>query len=134
MSQFNDLRKAINAFLETKHPRVYFQQADTKAAFPYLVFDLPNMFDSGDSPVIYVLDVDGWDDDANTAVLEELMETVDGDGNESNPTGLRRRVLAVGENSRAAVYRDAMLAPPPPTDEPKLRRRRFSYQVRVYER
>lgn len=131
-SRYRDLRIAVATFLKTKHPRVHFQQADDKATFPYLVFDLPNAFNTGESPEVYVLDVDGWDDSPNTEALEDLMALVDGDGNPANPSGLRRRVLVLSDGSRAAVYRDSVLAPPPPTDEPRLRRRRYTYQVRVY--
>lgn len=131
-SRYRDLRIAIAAFLRSKHPRVYFQQADNKAAFPYLVFDLPNTIDTGESPEVYVLDVDGWDDSPDTGALEDLMALVDGDGDPTNPSGLQRHVFILPAGSRAAVYRDSVLAPPPPADEPRLRRRRITYEVRVY--
>jgi hypothetical protein len=118
-----ELRLTIQAFLNTKHPRVYFQKAVAGAVFPYIVYDLPNAFETGEPPEVWVLDVDCWDNNPDTAALDALIESIDSE--------LHRKTLVIG-NARAQVYRDTRLAPIT-EDEPTLKRRRYTYQVRVYQ-
>lgn len=118
-----ELKTAIHAFLKTKHPRVYFQNAVPEATFPYLVYDLPNAIDTGELPEVWVLDVDFWDNKPDTSELDALVESIDSD--------LHRKTFVIG-NARAQVYRDIRLAPIT-ADEPTLKRRRYTYQVRVYQ-
>lgn len=118
-----DLRLAIQTFLNTKHSRVYYQNAVPGAPLPYIVYDLPNAIHTGEVPEIWVLDIDFWGNKPNLSELETLVESVDSD--------LHGKTFVIG-NARAQVYRDMRLAPIT-TDEPTLKRRRYTYQVRVYQ-
>lgn len=119
----SELRAAIYSHLRTKHSRVYFQNAAPDATFPYIVYDLPNAIDTGELPEVWVLDVDFWDNKPDTSELDALVESIDSD--------LHRKTFVIG-NARAQVYRDIRLAPIT-ADEPTLKRRRYTYQVRVYQ-
>jgi len=72
------LRKALHAHLKTIHPRVYFQTAPDTAQFPYLTYDIPNIFDGGEGHQTVTIDIDGWDSpvDGDTTALENLMTAV----------------------------------------------------------
>lgn len=118
-----DLKNAIQERLKMVHSRVYYQNAPSGATFPHLVFDLPNAIDQGGPPEVWVLDVDGWDKGVDTAALDTLMESVD--------SVLQRQTLVAG-GARAQVYRDIRLAPIT-EDNTELKRRRYTYQVRVYQ-
>lgn len=119
MSRSSLLRRAILAALLAVHPRVYYQAADPGAAFPYLVFDLPNAVEN-DIPEVFRLEVDGWDDSQDTTALETLMGAVD--------EALHKRRIV--DYVAATVYRDNRLSLR--DDDPRLRRRQYVYQVRVY--
>lgn len=118
-----ELKSAIHGRLKMAHSRVYYQNAPTKVESPYLVYDLPNAIDQGGPPEVWVLDVDGWDEGVDTAALDALMESVD--------SVLQRQTLVAG-GARACVYRDIRLSPIT-EDNTELKRRRYTYQVRVYQ-
>jgi len=56
----------INTMLKSIHPRIYYRSAPDTAAFPYLVYDLPNSTDDGTLEQ-FILDVDAWD---STTVIQ----------------------------------------------------------------
>ena len=127
-----DLKLAIHTLLKSKHPRVYYQTAPSKAKFPYIIHDLPNAIDSGEPPEVWVLDVDGWDqggesggldESGDSGALDALMELVDAE--------LHRKTLFVSD-ARVQIYRDMRLAPVTEEND-RLKRRRYTYQVRVYQ-
>jgi len=72
-----EIRKALNPFLKSLHPRVYFNQAPQTAVFPYLKYDL-QMYPDGEGNELVTLEVDGWD--SNTAgdpmPVELLMDSL----------------------------------------------------------
>jgi hypothetical protein len=117
-----ELRKAINTALKTVHPRVYFQAAPDDAIFPYLVYDLPNSVDDGYLEQ-FVLDVDGWDTTTDTTVLETLMDNMNKslDGMTSTVDGL---IMSFYLDNRLSLL----------DDDPRIRRRKYTYQVRTYQR
>lgn len=116
-----EIRKKINATLKTVTNNVHFQSAADDSSLPYLVFDLPNSIDDG-SLEQFVLDVDGWDNKADTNDLETLMHNVD--------TALHRKTFVI-DNLTFTLYRDNRLSL---TDkEANLRRRKYIYQIRVLE-
>ena len=43
-----DLRIALSTYLRTLHSRVYFQVAPEAAIYPYIVYDIPSIFDDGE--------------------------------------------------------------------------------------
>lgn len=120
-----ELRKAIHLALKSIHPRVWFQTAPDGAAYPYLIYDLPNAVDDG-SLEQFVLDVDGWDapEGGNTVPLESLMHEAD--------KALNGLAAKVGDSLTLIVYRDNRLALR--DDDPKIIRRKHVYQVRTFER
>lgn len=117
-----ELRRIITTALLQVHPRVYFQVADEKADYPYLVFDLPNSMDDL-SMEQFVLDVDGWDAPVggDTMALETLMASVD--------TVLHRKTVLVNGLS-ATFYRENRL--PLLDDNKQIRRRKYVYQIRTH--
>lgn len=128
MNKPSELRAAIQAVLDGLHPRVFYQAARGNPEFPYLVWDLTRAFDDGNTEV-YLLEVDGWDQAKDTTALEDLMETVDGDGDLVAPSGLHRRVLNVPGQVAATIYRESRQSIPDEDD--RIRRRRYTYEVRV---
>ena len=129
MSRVKALRAAIQDFLKSVHPRVHYHRADPNGAYPRLVFDLPTSFDDGNFE-IFQLEVDGWDNNPDTSALEDLMAAVDGDGDLDNPTGLNKRTIDA-DNLTAQVYREQRLSVP--DDDPRIRHRQYTYQVRVFK-
>jgi hypothetical protein len=116
-----ELRKAILSYLKGKHPRVYFQDAPETATFPYLVYDLPNSSDDG-SLERFVMDIDGWDDSKDTTALETLMDSVDKE--------LHRKSVML-QNMAVTFYRENRLSLT--DDDPRIRRRKYIYQIRTHE-
>jgi len=141
MSKVLEVRKAIQTALKTTHPRVWFERAPDDAVFPYLVYHLEAVTDS--SMERFLLDVDGWDApaDGSTVALEQLMEQVD--------QTLHKRVIYLRPSSgfvsssqyvpsddrdslAFVIYRDRRLWPQ--DDDPRIRRRMYTYEVRTFER
>lgn len=118
-----ELRKTILTSLKTIHPRVYFQDAPDDAIYPYLVYDLPNSI-TGRSLEQFVLDVDGWDNSTNTTILETLMDDAD--------KALDRKTIVVNNELAMSFYLDNRLALI--DDDPRLKRRKYIYQVRTYHK
>jgi hypothetical protein len=118
-----ELRKALMAHLKTIHPRVYFQVSPDDAVYPYLVVDFPNNSDDGEGLQAVVVDVDGWDNNTDTTLLETLMKAVN--------DGLNKKTLT-NESLAVNFYVDTKLSL---TDtDPRIRRRKYTYQARLFER
>ncbi len=119
-----ELRKALHPRLRAIHPRVYFQQAPDTAQFPYITYSF-EMIPDGEGFELVVLDVDGWDMpiSGDTTQLENLMTDVD---RAMNKTTLTTDDLVV------SFYLDRKLALE--DDNPKIIRRKYVYQGRLFER
>lgn len=119
-----ELRKFIYSLLKSAHSRVYFQHAPDTASTPYLVYDLPDSSDDG-STEIFFLDIDGWDvpADGSSTALETMMGAVD--------AALHRKTMIVSGQISATFYRESRLAIP--DDDPRVLRRRYTYQIRTHE-
>jgi predicted thioredoxin/glutaredoxin len=117
------LRIALQAFLLTKHARVYFQTAPDKAVYPYIVFDIPNMLPDGEYQEQVIVDIDGWDSPVNgdTTVLETLMTTI----NSLNKT------ILTAENMRAVFFLENKI--PLIDPDPRIKRRKYTYQVKLFK-
>ena len=129
--QMIELRKVLNNYLKSIHPRVFFQTAPSDATFPYVVYDFPNISDDGELQEIILIDIDGWDrpDNGDTMPLENLMASIDGDGDLINPTGLNKRTLAA-EKIAVSLYLETKL---PLTDtDPLIKRRKYTYQAKLF--
>lgn len=123
-----NLIKSIKGFLVTKADRAFFQKAPDTAQFPYVVFDLPSSFDSRPSED-FSLSIDIWDDDQDTTALETLTESIDGDGNIFNPSGLNNKtIIAIG--LVATFYREGRMTVP--DEDKRINRRQLRYNVRAY--
>lgn len=120
-----EIRKIIKTVLKSVHSRVYYGSAPNDAEKPYLVYDLSNSLDGG-SLEQFVLDVDAWDMPTNgsTTVLETLIDSAD--------KSLHRKTFTVDGNLAVTFYRENRL--PVTDDNPSIKRRKYIYEVRTYER
>jgi hypothetical protein len=120
-----ELRKALHKHLKTIHTRVYFQQAPDNAQFPYLVYNMPSLNDDGEGHQLITLDIDGWDapETGDTTALETLMASVN--------TGMNKKTI-VTEDFAATFYLENKLSLT--DDDPRIKRRKYVYQGRLFER
>lgn len=120
-----ELRKTLQAHLKTIHPRIYFQQAPDTATFPYLVYNMPSLYDDGEGHQLITLDIDGWDapSDGDTTALETLMAEVN--------TGMNKKTF-VTDTFSVTFYLETKL--PLVDDDPRIKRRKYVYQGRLFER
>lgn len=120
-----ELRKAISTLLLTVHSRVYYEDADDKAAFPYLVFNLVTSIDDG-TLENFVLDVDAWDAPigGDTTALETLISNVD--------AALHRKTIYETGKVCVTFYRENRLTLR--DDDKRIRRRKYIFQCRVFHR
>jgi hypothetical protein len=130
MSKIIKIRTDIQSFLKSIHPnvtidgksksRVHYEAAPDDTPYPFLVYDLTNSTDDG-TMENFVLEIDGWDKNADTTDLETMMSDLD--------AGLHRRTTVV-DNVSLTFYRENRLTVPDP--DSRLRRRQYVYQIRVY--
>ncbi len=127
------LRTLVGDFLKTKHARVYYELAPETATMPYIVFDLPNSFTSGEYEETFVLDIECWDVPGtdSSVNIETIMESINGDGNIINPTGLDKATLA-GLSAIAFVSLEQRLSIQ--DDDKRIKRKRYTYTVINHER
>jgi hypothetical protein len=118
-----DIRKLIQAELKAVHPRVYYQVAPETAVFPYIVYDLPNVYDDGEGYQLITLDVDGWENKDDTTALETLMASIN--------ARLNKKTLA-NSNITITLYLENKLTLT--DDVPTIRRRKYTYQGRKFGR
>ena len=119
-----ELRKALRKHLKTIHPRAYFQRAPDTAQFPYITYSF-EMIPDGEGFELVVLDIDGWDmpDDGDTTGLERLMSDV--------KRSMDKKTLTT-DDLVVSFYLDRKLALE--DDNPKIIRRKYVYQGRLFER
>lgn len=117
-----EVRKALNTYLKTLHPRVYFQVAPENALFPYVVFDLPNSFSDGEGGEIVTLDIDGWDlnNTGDTTVIENLMKTIN---------SLDKQVLTTDEITVVFYLENKMALA---DDDKHIKRRKYTYSGKLF--
>ena len=127
------IRKVLQAQLMSLHPRVYFQDAPDDAVPPYITFDITDMPADGEGFQTAAIDVDGWDMpiDDDTTALEDLMQTINGDGDILNPTGLDKKTL-IAPGLAVTLYLDRKI--PLKDTDPRIRRRKYIYQARIFGR
>lgn len=123
-----ELSKAIRTYLLTKCPRVFKTKAPATAQFLYTTFKLPSSFNTNPSED-FTLEVNTWDNKEDTTALETLTDSIDGDGDPLNPTGLNFKTIISG-NLTATFYRETRGEVD--DDDPRISRRQLRYRVRVY--
>ena len=117
-----NLRKQLNVLLKAIHPRSYFQTAPDAALFPYVVYDLPNSF-SNEEQDIFSLDVDIWDNNADTTDLETLSSAI--------WKGLHK-YRHIDESIQFTIYKENRLSLT--DDDIRIKRRKLIFQIRYYDR
>ena len=117
------LRTALQAYLKALQPRVYFQDAPESATYPYIVFGLPSVLDSGEYQELIMVDIDGWDSPAlgDTTALESMMTTIN---------NLNKTVLTA-DDMRAVFYLENKLSLG--DTDPRIKRRKYTYQAKLYK-
>lgn len=123
MKKISELRKTITAALKTVHPRVYYEDAEEGAAYPYLVYNLSDSIHDGTLEQ-FVLDVDGWDDKPDTTALENMMDEAH--------NALQGLAVPVDDEMVFIFWLDNRRSLR--DENPSLRRRQYTYAVRTYER
>lgn len=118
-----EIRTALMTILKAVHSRTFFGVAPDDAIMPYVVVDMPNSVD-GDSLENFVLDVDIWDDDQDTTTLETLANSID--------TSLHKKTILVTDKVGFVIYRENRLNLT--DDDPRIRRRKYVYQLRSFEK
>lgn len=117
-----ELRKALHLLLKQYHSKLYFMQASSTATFPYIVYDLPNSFTDSQQE-IFSLDIDIWDNNADTTALEtltdQLWKGLDGHGH-------------IDQNIQFSLYRENRLTVT--DDDSSIKRRKLVFQLRYLER
>lgn len=117
-----EIRKFLNARLKDIHPRVYFLHAPETATFPYVVysFEITNL---EDGVSLLTLDVDGWDNNPDTTMLEMMMMNVHDSFKEAHV--LTEKLFVHFHTDRRLPVQD---------NDPSLHRRTNIYLGRLYER
>lgn len=131
-----DIRTALQANLlpiAAATTDLYFELADEEATFPYIVYSFDPISTDDESGNSLILNVDGWDAPSNgdSTTLEQLMQTIDGDGNIQNPTGLNEKIITTTEVT--IILRRALRYAIPDND-PTIKRKRYTYNLTVFER
>lgn len=119
-----NLRKTLQSYLLTIHPRVYFQDAPENAVFPYIVVDFPTTLDDGEEFQNVVVDIDIWDSNNtnDTTTLETLAETIDSILNKTTISNSDLSVTFYLDNKLSII-----------DDDKRIKRRKYIYQARLWE-
>lgn len=118
-----NLRKILTTTLKEVHPKVYFKRAVTGATYPYITFDLPNSASIEDMELIN-LDVDVWDNNSDTTIIEDLASSI---------WSKLNRLYHIDENMSFSIYRSTRLSLND-EDDTRLNRRLLTFNIRFYER
>jgi hypothetical protein len=120
--QMINVRKAIHANLKAVHPQLYFMKASNTATFPYLIYQI-EITNIGDDMQMVTLDVDGWDDNNDTTELEVMMDKV--------KQSLNKQIMITDS---LAMFLDLDRRLTLADSDPRLNRRKYIFNGRLYER
>jgi hypothetical protein len=120
--QMINIRKVIQAHLKTIHPQIHFVQAPESAKFPYLVYQI-EITNLGDDLQMVTLDVDGWDNKSDTTELETLMDKI--------KQSLHKQIMIT---PKLALFLDLDRRLTLTDTDPRLNRRKYIFNGRLYER
>jgi len=120
-----ELRKTIQATLKKVADRVYYLKANSSATYPYIVYSLEVYPQVGEDELqLVTLQIDGWDNVADTSQIELLMKNVE-DELKDNLIQNEKLSIRFKLDSKVPLFDD---------DNPSLSRRTFLYSGRLYER
>lgn len=129
------IREAIQNIANVLDPevKVYYENSSDQAAFPYIVFDFDQINTPDEAGDSFVLDIDGYDAPSNgdDTRLDTLMYNLDGNGDLINPTGLNQKIV---ETNQLYATLNRVDRQPIPEPDKTIKRRRYSYQVSVFEK
>lgn len=107
--------------LSQAHGAVYFEEAPSSAVYPYAVFKLPNSLEIESDRQDFILEIDVWDDSADTTRLEQLTDALDKQ---------LYKLRHLDTNYCLLFQRTNRLMLP----DPDLKRRQLRYLIKTYER
>ncbi|WHY75707.1 hypothetical protein QNH20_16435 [Neobacillus sp. WH10] len=117
-----EIRKVIQAHLKSIHPRVFFMKATETVQYPYIVYEINITYIEDDQQMI-TLDVDGWDNNGDTAPLELLMDSIS--------KTLNKKIII---NDYLAMFINLDRKFPLADPDPQINRRKYIFTGRLYER
>lgn len=124
------LRRLLNPYLKTLHPRAYNDVASSSKEYPYIVYKIgDNPINDGEGFEQFIVDIDGWDvptAKGDTTRLELLMEKVN--GNYQEP-GLDKKTLTADD--MVVVFYLSHKAPIRDSDG-RIKNLRYTYEARVF--
>ena len=89
----NAVADEVLEYLSTKHTRVYRNRAPQSPAFPYVVFRVESVLNNSPSEDFYI-NVDIYEDVSKSVrTIEDLADSIDGNGDYLNPTGLNQGII-----------------------------------------
>lgn len=129
------IRKALKANIRPTGVTagLYYDDADEGSTFPYLVYSFEPITVQDESSDTLLLNIDGWDHPAtgDTTTLEELMQTIDGNGSLVDPSGLNEKIIKTDEVTLILRRENRYSIP---DDNKSIKRRRYQYLCTVFER
>ncbi len=126
-----EIKKAIKLFLSEYNVGVYFKTASDKAKMPYIVFGFDTIKLQNESIETFILNIDAWSYENSKVQLDEIMSTLDGNGELEKPTGLNKYIL-ISDKITIVFKRENIIILE--ERDKKLLRRRYTYTVSVLER
>lgn len=89
----NAVADEVLEYLSTKHTRVYRNRAPQSPVFPYVVYRVESVLNNSPSEDFYI-NVDIYEDVSKSVrTIEDLADTIDGNGDYLNPTGLNQGII-----------------------------------------
>lgn len=128
MGRSNNLRQLIQSILKQLCDNVYYEQADSEAMYPHIVFNFSKI-DNGDLfRHDYLVDIDIWDKDDSgqgydAKAIEDLADSVES-------------MLQANNIPQSAILPTFFVVDRKKVDDEdkKIRHRKISVQVQLYEK
>ena len=121
---------AIHTRLSTLASRVYYgDEIRDNEKIPYVTFNYAATIDV-ETLEDFIIEVDIYGYSKKLTALETVVDTIDGDGDISNPTGMNYYHYGTGASPTFSCYRLTRLTIP--TGEEGIARRQLRYRVRTY--
>ena len=115
-----DLGDFVDAELKKDADRVYHEQADKGAAYPYVVYKFPNSLDD-EIREDFILEVDIWGKGPHTLPLEELAGQI---------SRRLNRARHINGSVATTIFKTNQLAIPDP--DVNIRRRQVRFECRTF--